>query len=202
MPKDVEVKYRAWDKKNKKMKRVISYSFEEQYVVFKYAPDKKVAFKDIELMQYMGMASESRKPICEGDIVTFKEDNEKETALVVHTEKGEWFFRIVGTDRDVIPWNVYNRPPKREIEIMGNKFENPDYLSKEYAETVKLWHMYDILSSHKICDQQFCRHDLRNVMERLSSRTKTELIEVIEKLADDLRHYKNSYFEEFSKNRR
>jgi hypothetical protein len=93
-------------------------------------------------------------------------------------------------------------PPVKEVKIVGNKFENPDHLTEEYAEEVKLWHMFNILSSDKICEHQYCRHDLRNVMARLSSRKKTELIEVIERLAEDLRYYKKNYVEEFLKNRR
>ncbi len=196
MSKATEVKYRAWNKKLQKMKTVITVSFDEQYVTCKDNPKERVSFSDIELLRHMGIAGENRKGIYEGDIVSFEDCDDYQIMMVVR-HNNEWYLQMPKTGKELpFPWNSRNK-----INVLGNRFENEYYLSDEYARDVRKWKIQEVLSSHDICENKLCRHDLERAIEGLADLTKEELIEMIKSLTESLRDYKKSYFEECSRNR-
>lgn len=195
MKKALQGKYRAWDKRTGKMRKVQSVSFKSQHVTFKDKHAEKISFKDIDLLKHMGISSSNRKGIYEGDIVEFREGSETKIGLVVLTKKGEWFFYIVRTDQYISPWNIKN------IKVLGNKFENDYYLSEDYIKHVRIWDIESVLSSDAICEHEYCRHDLEEAISKLTRLSKEELIDMIQSLSEKLRYYKKSYFEEHLRNR-
>ena len=179
------------------MRTVLTVSFYKQYVTCKDKPNEQVSFSDIELLRHMGIAGENRKGIYEEDIVSVSEGDDTHIVVVTRTEKGEWFLQMPKTGKEVpFPWNQRNK-----INVLGNRFENTFYLSDEYERMVHIGHITDILSSHNICKDKYCRHDLEKAIEGLSELSKEELIELVKSMSESLRYYTKAYFDESSRNR-
>jgi hypothetical protein len=188
-----EDRYKAWDKTHGKMRWVRSVSFEEKYVILKGKPDEKVSCDDVELLRYMKYSSINRKGIYEGDIVKFHDENEIKIGVVIK-EEGKWILHVPSTGRNYAsPLNL------KEISVIGNKYEDAHLLSEEFAREAMIWHLKEILSSHDICEEKLCRHDLDVVISKLETLRKKELIKMIKSLADSLRYYKKALLEESSK---
>jgi hypothetical protein len=188
-----EDRYKAWDKRHGRMRWVRSVSFEENCVILKGKPDEKVSCDDVELLRYMTYSIINRKGVYEGDIVKFHDENEVKIGMVIK-EEGKWMLRVPSTGRNYAsPLNL------KEISVIGNKYENAHLLSEEFAREAMIWHLREVLSSHDICEEKLCRHDLQGAISKLEPLRKEELIEMIESLADSLRYYKKAYFEESSK---
>jgi hypothetical protein len=196
MAKAPEGRYRAWDKRTNKMKNVLSVDFEKGYAILKGAPQEKVSISDIVLLKHMGIASENRKGIYEDDIVSFKYEDELKVGLVTKEKNGEWFFEIAQEDKKVAPRQL------KGINVLGNKFENSRLLSEEYLRLFNISEIEEILSSDRICDEAYCKHDLEKAISKLSELTREELIDLIKSLSETLRHYKKAYFEESLRNSR
>jgi YopX protein len=193
-----ERKYRAWDEKLKRMRTVLSVDHKKGIVDLKDKPTGKVPIADVELLAHLGIADVNRKGIYQGDVVAFPKGDSLEIAEVVRTKDEEWFLRVTTTDEIVpFPWNS-----RGEVEVKGNKYERTDLLSEEYARNFMIWQMEEVLSSDRICEKGYCRHDLERAISKLSDLTREELIEVAKSLADNLRFYKKSYFEECLRNKR
>lgn len=78
------------------------------------------SFDDIILMQYTGLKDKNRKKIFEGDMIKLPEDQfGGEEILIVIEANGFYTFKEHG----LYLWD-YNE----KIEIIGNKFENPELL--------------------------------------------------------------------------
>lgn len=193
MAKTPEWQYRAWDKKQKKMRTVQSVSFEKKYVVPKDKPTEKISFDDIELLRKSGLTSSNRKGIYEGDIVKFRYGTEFVLGLVTR-EEDEWFFNILHTENKVKPWNI------REIEVLGNRYEHDHYLSAEYARDAMIWEIGQILSCHDICKDHYCRHDLQSALDKLNDLNADELRGLVLSLAEHVRIYKEWYYAEKDRN--
>lgn len=144
-----EIKFRVWDKKNKKMyygdkkdePNMIGFDG-EIYVTGSTGPMCDCGCSadyinwcnpgDYELMQYTGLNDKNGKKIYEGDIVRQrrflgwdKQNGEryKDIYGVVRFENGMFTCGIV--DNTIIDWN--------KCEVIGNKWENPELL-KEVKE--------------------------------------------------------------------
>ena len=139
-----EIKFRAWDKKNKKMVQVASYEFipfsgetviqwgKEQYreSCCKSADDYP---ERLELMQYTGLKDKNGKEICEGDIVRGSKDKVNQ---VIGFEMGsffiKWKFKAEGKLLGKILksemkyselWRWYDK-----VEVIGNIYENKELI--------------------------------------------------------------------------
>ena len=124
-----EIKFRAWDKLNKKIvtsglsinldttDRVIPISFSQGDL--SYCRDNDVSsvpnvHTDIELMQYTGLKDKNGREIYEGDIL-----------------KGKFNGPVVWTvDRYNYGWSDY----WNESEIIGNIYQNKELLSDNHKE--------------------------------------------------------------------
>lgn len=100
-----EIKFRAWDKENKKMKYNII---------------------GIELMQYTGLRDKNGKEIYEGDIVKITGSKEIDIGKVIYEYNG-FIVDVMNMDR------FYGRVHLLEkfTEVIGNVTDNPELLGGE-----------------------------------------------------------------------
>ena len=135
--KQREIKFRAWDKEEKIMYRVNSLRFwhNRQHVAFVIVDviEKGVARpftipeESVELMQCTGLLDKNGKEIYEMDIL-----------------KVDWgglndeYIKVNKYDKPfVMEWRGYEYPPfsrylpmPKDIEVIGNIYENPELLNK------------------------------------------------------------------------
>jgi len=134
-----EIKFRAWDKFHKRMYRVESIYFEDEYIslftntIYDNGYDSiKLKLSEVELMQYTGLKDKNGVEIYSGDnfgkmggdvnrpdeyefwaTVYFDEDF---AAFCVETCSGGWEY-------------LHDYLDKNYCEIIGNIYENPDLLT-------------------------------------------------------------------------
>ena len=135
-----EIKFRAWDRKEKRMRSVdelwnlwSQYSDEDEkknpglkttpYVTVinqSYRGDdlKLVVDKDCDLMQFTGLLDKNGKEIYEGDIIEYEF-----SAGFDGTHRDEVVFRD-GKFLPMVADEEYS-----EVEIIGNIYENPELLT-------------------------------------------------------------------------
>ncbi len=118
-----EIKFRAWNKEEKSMGRVLVIDFSERTITFERLSDNKVWVDKIDnvyLVQYTGLKDKNGKEIYEGDV------DERKAVIVCGNEFGEVVVRYRNSDKDIFSeiWNL------KEKEIIGNIYENPELISK------------------------------------------------------------------------
>lgn len=119
-----EIKFRAWDKENKKFYTpIISANGKSLTVSFGY---EIFGENNDDIMQYTGIKDKNGKPIFEGDIIKYKNSI---TSIqwtgcgfngVYHNSDGswddEWEYALSYRDSGY-------------IEVLGNLFENPNLIN-------------------------------------------------------------------------
>ena len=122
-----EIKFRAWDKENKKMMKVSSLSLENKEIaVRENGTYHFFRMKNLELMQYTGLNDKNDKEIYEGDILFFRDENTK--------------YVVVWQDAAFIIKSIEIRKYSEEMcwlddteiccEIVGNIYENKNLLDE------------------------------------------------------------------------
>jgi len=130
-----EIKFRAFNKKTKKMRDVILIDWKDKYVEVKellsdrqkrmsLSSESRLVwlFKDIKLMQYTGSKDKNGKEIYEGDIVKgMGWDDEYHYGEIKEINE-------LGYYPDC--W-LGNMPGSECWEVIGNIYENPELLKEE-----------------------------------------------------------------------
>lgn len=145
-----QIKFRAYDKKNKKWykptyKAYMGELYEliigmsgDLFIItvkgkFHQSSFDKLNDEDFELMQFTGLKDKKDKEIYEGDIVKVKEENmegayntEDESIEIVElTDRGFHPFCDASPQVDIdYLWSIKSE----DIEVIGNKFDNPELL--------------------------------------------------------------------------
>ena len=127
-----KIKFRAWDKKNKKMWAYANPGFPDNKIVnvSQYANGTFNEFlhvHEIELMQYTGLNDKDWKKICEGDIYRDIDDMEFEIRwdnigckFIAYClkEKKRLFLGLDSLKAGIIIGNVYENPEILQDQIM------------------------------------------------------------------------------------
>ena len=129
----IEIKLRAWDKKDKYMFRPSSLHFSSSgsflYVINPYLKERYS--RDIELMRYIGLMHPHEREIYGEDIAKYKDEHGIEQIGLVVDLGWEVYIQAVGgddegnQDLELHPDYCYG------IEIIGNKFETPELLERK-----------------------------------------------------------------------
>ena len=138
-----EIKFRAWDKKSKKMRQVTEIVFNTGFYMESNDNSVKLIWvkgqdiienkeiqiqreKDFILMQYTGLKDKNGKEIYEGDIVAEKGHYFNSDRLVY--QKIQWKETyscwLRGEYQRLTPKNI----KQYEIEVIGNIYDNPELL--------------------------------------------------------------------------
>ena len=124
------LKFRAWDKKNKKMFTVMMIDFGQSYVMVKEPNGlwSERDFDEIELMQSTGLVDMYDKEIFNGDVL---KTSDVELAKVVWTKEfacweAEFLSEIVGLNEVADVESIWS-----DCEIVGNIYKNPEFLEEE-----------------------------------------------------------------------
>ena len=123
-----ETKYRAWDKRSKKMCEVISIDFEKDWIVARNTDGEIESGRIMyfELMQFAGLNDEDNEEIFEGYVLVIR--NKEQGG-------GYPFFKSIVEFRGGTmfcgrnPLNNYD-VWIYEIKILGNIYENPELLGE------------------------------------------------------------------------
>ena len=119
-----EIKFRVWDKENKKMMKVSSLSLENKEIaVRENGTYHFFRMQNLELMQYTGLKDKNGKEIYEGDIVILN-DAEEENRCIVKYKYGSYIL-VDGDLREDLS-NV----EAKFLEVVGNIYENKNLLEE------------------------------------------------------------------------
>jgi len=148
-----EIKFRAWDKKKKRMTVVDSINFEHKTIMGEFYADGsdwgaglEHPLEDLILMQFTGLKDRNEKEIYEGDVVLVPDDYTEpitedgrgpadfspHLSLVVFSD-GCFKFRIFD-DADMLHRGYFSYKDIEEcvgvddLEVVGNIFENSELL--------------------------------------------------------------------------
>ncbi len=126
-----EIKFRAWDKKNK----IMTYSpincinFDGQLLLNdgQYYDIEKT---DYVLMQFTGLLDKNGKEIYEGDIVcwTF---NEKQKNQIVYHEGCFGHLNLTGINKEHSEFIPINKVRAEYMIVCGNIYQNPELLTEK-----------------------------------------------------------------------
>ncbi|MFY4480778.1 YopX family protein [Latilactobacillus sakei] len=118
-----EIRFRAYIKDEGRLLNVNLIDFDDEYVRVwdEYGENEEECFlKDCELMQYTGLKDGNDTEIYEGDIVIRIDDSSDKVSLVKYMDSGARF-----TANRV---SMYQPDERRNYQIIGNKFQNPELL--------------------------------------------------------------------------
>ena len=123
----MEIEFRAWDKISKSMKNVTFIQFESEQVLLEDALGCRTINDEAILMQFTGMTDKNGKKIFDRDIVNACSEGVETIGVVQRRVDGLWI--IYPAFQKNIFWGLMpNENGKTSIEVIGNKFENPELM--------------------------------------------------------------------------
>lgn len=128
-----EIKFRAWDKKNKIMRLVITL-FNKLHLDFcQYATGQSsdsivnLYYDECEIMQFTGMKDKTGKEIYEGDIVNCEDGNHDLFTGVIQWDKmGARFMIYDELNKEKFAFDYDT--DSESTWLIGNIYENPNFL--------------------------------------------------------------------------
>jgi hypothetical protein len=120
---NIELKFKAFNKRTKKVYRSGSLSFSTERHSFMMYSDKDmegVKDEDMEIMQFTGQKDLNNKEIFQRDIILL-DDTKK--IIVWDNNRGGWSFTDVERKITMVP---FGRSEANRSEVIGNEFEHPD----------------------------------------------------------------------------
>ena len=130
-----EIRFRAWDKEDKKMFPVLEIDFVDGWVKMycKIAGRHYNYLDNLVLLQFTGLEDKNGKEIYEGDIVSVKYIYDKRTtdrAQVVWREDKAGFGlkSLKGLTNEV--YELYKITTEHNLEVVGNIYENKELLDE------------------------------------------------------------------------
>lgn len=137
------IEYRAWHKGFKEFVTVTGLHYFEGNELSGVSFDsddvgeqQDIPIKWFDLMQYTGLKDKNGKKIFEGDIVRYANDEESGEGII------EAFFNTVNlhcrwikqkTERPTLYTSIDYLGCAKEIEVIGNIFENPELLKENHG---------------------------------------------------------------------
>jgi len=121
-----EIKFRAWDKQNKRMFEVDGLSFRNQYVTDE-AGQHTFKFNQCDLIQYTGLKDKNGKDIYEGDILSL---GEAKRIVVWDKPLGRWIVEKRNGSRKR-SLSKYSTDKWHNSEVIGNICETPELLGSK-----------------------------------------------------------------------
>ena len=122
---NIELKFRAFNKKTKKLYRSGALSFSTERHSFMMYTDKELddaKDDDIELMQFTGQKDINNKEIFQRDIILI---DDSKNIIVWDNNRGGWSYTDVDRRLKMTP---FGRSEANRSEVLGNEFENPELL--------------------------------------------------------------------------
>lgn len=121
-----EIKYRAWDKINKKM--LNWYEFLDTNVKDTFIAPESAG---LILMEYIGICDKNGKEIYRNDIIKFKNKNDKfneypKIALIIWSEEN-LAYNLISPNRILEHENLSYYLNGYDLEIIGHIYEIPDF---------------------------------------------------------------------------
>jgi len=115
-----EIKFRAWDKEQKKMSFFVGIFHDLSIFNTNNNP------KNFELMQFTGLKDKNGKEIYEGDIVEFIGHKNRVVSWTPDDHHYAGWYAIGG----IRSLPIYSGKEPNTIEVIGNIYENPELISK------------------------------------------------------------------------
>jgi hypothetical protein len=124
------IKFKAWDKKNKRMGDVVMLQFPRPWGGDVFEPTIEVLFgtigvefttDELELLEFTGLLDKNGKEIFEGDVVDWAGGKGD-----VYFEKGKFIVRGFSLSYQDSPWDAFSE--HAILEIIGNIYENLELL--------------------------------------------------------------------------
>ena len=132
-----EIKFRAWDKENKKMDAVLifmvaenkTYPHSRGYIHNCQDWEEHGLLTNPVIMQYTGLKDKNGKEIYEGDVLHMQIKstvNNNNIIVEIYFQNGAFWFK--GKFYSDCNWHFYNA---RDREVIGNIYENPELINSK-----------------------------------------------------------------------
>ena len=130
-----DIKFRGFDKRDKKIKCVSDSNFDAQGRVYsvRFAfEDEYTHIDDVELIQHIELKDKNGKEIYEGDIVRCDGCKDEENKIVDEDLEVMWSDKFACfAAAGIKTKTLYRMSIFTEYEVIGNIYENPELLEQE-----------------------------------------------------------------------
>ncbi len=129
-----EIKFRAWDKYNKKMHyqpEVNFHFFDDEFTCVLNEHDQVVVQPEsVVVMQYTGLKDKNGKEIYENDIVCWTFNDKLKSQIVFH-EGCFGHLNLTGINKEHSEFIPINKTRAEYMIVCGNIYQNPELLTEK-----------------------------------------------------------------------